>query len=117
MVALIIALVFFNSPIAIAMTGVITTFISFLVNAHPNKKLINYTYSEQIKDVAPYFAMSLVMLFVVLLVGKLNMPLILLMLVQIIVGIGIYVAMSLIFRVEPFYFVLNLAKSFLKKKK
>lgn len=117
LVTLIIALFCFNSPIAIAMTGMITTFISFLVNAHPNKKLINYTYSEQIRDVAPYFAMSIIMLFVVSLVGKIHLPVMLLMVIQIVAGIFIYLAISIAFSVEPFYFMLNLAKSFLKKSK
>ena len=48
MAVLIIAVVFFNTPLAIAATGLVTALLSCFVNAFPNKKLINYSFKKQI---------------------------------------------------------------------
>jgi O-antigen/teichoic acid export membrane protein len=95
---LVAAVVFFDSPIAIALSGVASTLLSCFVNAFPNKKLIGYSYFEQIKDLLPALSFSVVMLGVVLLVGLLPIPSILTLLLQVIGGVGIYIALSLIFR-------------------
>jgi O-antigen/teichoic acid export membrane protein len=112
-VALIIAVFCFDSPIAIAMTGVFTTFISCFVNAYPNKKLINYSYFEQMKDLIPSFILSILMLVVVLLVGLLPIPTIAVLLLQVLVGTAVYFLSSAIFRVRPFVEMIGLLKQFM----
>lgn len=108
--ALIIALVFFNSPIAIAMTGMITTFISFFVNAYPNKKYLGYTYTEQIYDILPSLLCSLTMWGIVMAAGMLHLPDILLLLVQIVVGVFVYVALSALLKLKPYCVLCGLLK-------
>lgn len=110
MISLVIALIFFDSPIAIAMTGVFTTFISCFVNAYPNKKLIGYSYFEQMKDLLPSMAASLLMCGVVLAIGLLELSSIATLLLQIIAGVAVYFAMSAIFRLEPFKLLLLMLK-------
>ncbi len=106
-IALIIAVVFFNSPIAIAMTGAITTVISCFVNAFPNKKLIQYSYMEQMKDILPSLMISLIMCGAVLLVGMLDINIFLLLVIQVIVGIMVYLLVSVIFKPKPFKLILQ----------
>jgi len=113
MAVLIAALVLFDSPIAIALTGAVTTFTSCFINAYPNKKLIGYSYFEQMRDILPSFFASVGMLVIVLLVGMLDMPAFLMLLVQIAVGVCVYLIISVIFKPAPFYMLL----AFLKKKK
>ncbi len=108
--ALIVAVVFFNSPIAIAMTGVITTAISCFVNASPNKKLIGYSYFEQIRDILPSLLAALVMFVAVLAVGKLALNNILILIVQVAVGVIVYIAISAIFKLRPFLMCLGMLK-------
>lgn len=115
--ALVIAVLFFDSPVAIAMTGVITTVLSCFVNAAPNKKLIGYSYFEQMKDVLPSLVASLVMLAGVLAVGLLPLNPFLTILLQVAVGVAIYVAISAITRMTPFMVLLDMIKKILKKKK
>lgn len=115
--ALVIAVLFFDSPVAIAMTGVITTVLSCFVNAAPNKKLIGYSYFEQMKDVLPSLVASLVMLAGVLAVGLLPLNPFLTILLQVAVGVLIYVAISAITRMTPFMVLLDMIKKILKKKK
>lgn len=113
LIALIIATVFFKSPIAIAMTGVITTFISCFVNAMPNKKLVGYSYFEQMKDIIPSFAASVTMLLGVLAISLLNLNAITTIAIQIVVGIAIYLLISIVFSLAPYKLVMSIVKNLL----
>jgi len=115
-VALIIAVAFFDSPIAIAMTGAISTAISCFVNAFPNKKLIGYSYFEQMKDILPSFVLSVIMLVAVMAIGSvLPFGPFLTMIIQIVCGMAIYVIASLIIRIKPLMLMLNTLKKSKKK--
>ncbi len=115
MVALAIALIFFDSPVAIATTGVFTTFLSCFVNAHPNKKIVGYSYIEQMKDILPSFLVSLIMFVCVLLIGALPLSTYLVMALQILCGMVIYIGVSAITKLQPFMFLLQLVKSKITK--
>ncbi|MBQ7288604.1 MAG: lipopolysaccharide biosynthesis protein [Clostridia bacterium] len=111
-IALIIAICFFESPIAIALSAVITTVISCFVNAAPNKKLISYSYMEQIQDILPSFVISVIMFLAVWAVELLGLGDFVTLILQIILGIALYLLMSIIFRVKPFVQLLSIAKNF-----
>ena len=113
--ALVIAVVFFDSPLAIAMTGVVTTLISCFINAYPNKTLVNYTYFEQMRDILPSFFMAAAMLGVVMTVELLELSSLVTMLVQIPVGVVVYFALAALLRPEPFRLLVKLLRSKLKK--
>lgn len=113
--SLVVAVFCFQSPIAIAMTGVFTTIISSFINAFPNKKLIGYSYLEQIKDLLPSFLSSIAMFAGVYAISFINLPNILLLVIQIFTGILIYVAISAIFRLKGFKFLLSRIKPIMKK--
>lgn len=115
LIALLIAVFFFDSPLAIAMTGVFTTVISCFVNASPNKKLISYSYLEQMKDVLPFLVASLMMLAAVLAVGLLPLSPILTLMIQILVGVVVYVTISVVAKFEPFLMLWGMVRKFLKK--
>ena len=106
-VALIVAVFCFQSPLAIALTGAFTTVISCFINAYPNKKLIGYSYLEQMKDIAPSLSASVALLVSVLLVGRLSLPSFVLLLLQVVVGVVIYVIFSLLFRPAPFRLLIS----------
>ena len=97
------------------MTGLFTTFISCFVNASPNKKLIGYSYLEQMRDILPSFLSALGMFFVVLFVGKLPIGLIPLLTIQVLVGVVFYLGISIVFSLAPYKQILNIAFDFLKK--
>ncbi len=112
--ALVIAVFCFDSPIAIAMTGAFTTVISCFINAYPNKKLIDYSYFEQMRDILPSFAAAVVMLVAVLVVQLLELGAFATLALQILVGVAVYAAVSVICRVEPFRMLLNMLKNKVK---
>ncbi len=117
LLTLVIAVFCFDSPLAIAMTGIVTTVISCFVNAYPNKKLINYSYFEQMRDILPTMILSFLMLVVVLAVGLLPLGTIWVLLLQIIAGVVFYIAGSALFRMAPFFMVLSILNKFLLRKR
>ena len=115
LLALIIAVVFFESPIAIAMTAAITGLIGFFVNAAPNKKLIDYSYFEQVRDILPSFLASIIMCAAVLALGVLNLNVFVTLIIQVFVGVIVYFLISVIFKLKPFLMVVDLLKNLNKK--
>lgn len=111
-----VAVIFFDSPLAIALTGTITTVISCFVNAFPNKKLIGYSYFEQMKDILPSLILSLIMMVSVLVIGHfLMLAPILELLIQVASGIAIYLALSVALKIKPFTLLIKSGKKALKK--
>lgn len=115
--ALVIAVFCFNSPIAIALTGVFTTTISCFINAYPNKKLINYSYFEQMKDIIPSLLVTALMGACAYAITFISLGSWLTLIIQIVVGMVAYVAFSALFKLEGFRFIVVQVKGILDKKK
>lgn len=114
-IALVIAIVFFESPLAIVVTGLITTVVSVFVNAYPNKKLVDYSYFEQMRDMLPSMVLSMLMFAIVLLVGELSLHPFILLIVQVFVGVVVYFLFAAIFKVKPFIAIKDIGIGMLKK--
>ncbi len=108
--SLVIAVVFFSSPVVIALTGLITAVISSFVNASPNKKLLNYSFLEQIRDIVPMALISGVMFAVVYFMNYISIPTVVLLLLQVVVGVLVYILLSLAFRLKEFGYIIGLLK-------
>ncbi len=114
--ALVVAVFCFESPLAIAMTSVFTTFTSCFINAYPNKKLIGYSYLEQMRDILPALLCSITMCCLVLAVQLLQLNTFLTLVIQVPLGVAVYVGLSVIFKLEAFWEALQAVKNFLSKK-
>ena len=106
-ISLILAAVFFTSPVAIALTGALTALFSVIVSAAPNKKLLGYSYREQLLDVVPSLAASLLMALAVIAVGQIKLPSFALLCLQILTGIIVYIGISAGCRLRPFRILLK----------
>ena len=113
-IALVIAVVCFDSPLAIAMTGLVTTWIGWFVNSWPNRKLLGYSMKEQMVDLLPSMIMSVLMAGCVLLIGTFQIHVLLKLVLQVIAGIVVYILMSAIVKPEPYKMVMSKAKELLK---
>ena len=100
---------------AMAYTLLISTVASSFINASPNKKLINYSYKEQIVDMLPAMVSSAVMAIMVYCISFIQMPNLLLLVIQVIAGAVIYVAISIIFKIETFSYLKDTLFDFIKK--
>ena len=100
---------------AIAVSGLAYSLIATMFNAAPNRKLLGYSYFEQVKDIFPCFALALLMGAAVYPIALLPMPTILTLLAQVVVGAFIYVGLSAILKLEPFYYIFNTIRQFKRK--
>lgn len=114
LVSLIIAVGVFDSPLIIAFSSAFTTIISFFINAYPNKRLINYTYLEQIKDILPSLFACLLMLLGVVAVGNVGIGPFQTMVLQILTGFVLYIAISKIMNMKPYNLILDMVKRHFK---
>ena len=93
-----------------------TSVASQIINTWPNKKLLGYGYLEQLKDIFPGIIMAVVMGIVVSFGTYIPVAKCVQLVVQIAVGIAVYILGSKLFRLDSFYYIKNiLAKKFLHK--
>lgn len=105
-----VAVFCFESPIAIALSGAFTTIYSCFVNAYPNRKMIDYSYSEQMRDILPSLLASLMMLAGVLAVQLLPLGDMMVLVLQVLVGVLLYVLLSVILKLTPYRMLLEMLR-------
>ncbi len=91
---------------AIAMGGVISGISSSFINAWPNKKLLNYSYAEQLKDIAPALGLSLLMGAIVFLIGTLPIADWQKLVVQVFMGVLSCILGARLFKMESYQYLL-----------
>ena len=87
-----------------------TSVCSQIINTWPNKKLLNYGYLEQLKDILPGIALAVVMGVLVYLFNFLSLAEWLKLVIQIPSGIIIYILGSILFKLESFEYLKNTIK-------
>lgn len=117
LVILAVTALVFRSVYAIAWGAVVSTLLSAVVNASPNKKLLDYGYLEQMKDVLPSVAMALIMFAAVSFLGRLSLSPLPMLVVQIAAGVAVYGGMALIFKPESARYLLETGAEILRKKR
>ena len=105
------------SVMAMAYSLLAISVFSQIINSWPNKKLMNYSYLEQIKDMIPQMLLSLFMGAVVYCIQFIGLCNALTLLLQVVAGVGIYVAGSKIFHIDSFEYLLNIIKGLLHRNK
>jgi O-antigen/teichoic acid export membrane protein len=95
----------------------ITSALASFINAYPNKKLLQYSYFEQIKDILPYYIISIIMVVPILFFQLVNIPLLLSLTIQILLGIIIYTGISYIFKIDAFLYVKKTISDFFIERK
>ncbi len=95
----------------------VSNFISQLVCTFPNRKLLKYSYGEQLWDIIPTLALAVFMGAAVYAVEFLNFNAIVTLIIQIPLGVAVYVLGSMLFKLESYTYVLNTLKGFLQRKK
>ncbi len=88
------------------LTGVLCTFI----NAFPNRRVIGYAFSEQVRDILPAFLLSLVAAAVAAPVAALGLPDIVTILLQAAVMAAAYMLIASLLHVEELTYILNTLK-------
>lgn len=95
----------------------VNSLISQIINSWPNKKLLNYGYIEQVKDIFPNIIIAVVMGLGVSLVPTIFGSVFVTLMVQVILGMIIYIGESIIFGNDSYLYLLELLKELIKKRK
>lgn len=98
------------SPYIMAIGTVLSGAISSFINSYPNKKLLNYSYLEQIKDIISSLFISLIMGVITYLIQLLHYNNILTLLFQMTLGGIVYITLSCITKNESFIYLVNILK-------
>lgn len=107
----------FISVEAMALVLPVTSIISQIINAWPNKKLLDYHYLDQLKDMLPQIILSVVMGAIVYCMTFIGLNDIITLLIQIPLGALIYIGGSKLFHIDSYDYVVGIVKSYLKKGK
>ncbi|PNV64476.1 flippase [Rubneribacter badeniensis] len=95
------------------LTAVVGTF----VNAWPNRKIIGYSYAEQIRDICPAFLLAAASAAVAFPVGLLALPDLVTAALQVAVMAVAYLILSRLFKVEALSYLLNTAQELVSSRK
>lgn len=112
-ISIVVALPF--GVFAIAVGYMATGPLSAAVNAFPNKKLLNYSFIEQITDILPFFLMSGLMGAIIWPIQYLVLSKITIIALQVLCGGFIYIVESKVFRIDVFDECLGLIRKIVKK--
>ena len=109
--------VFVNvNAFALAFSTIINSIFASVVNSYPNKKLLGYSYFEQIKDIAPSLLLSAAMAIVVYLIPINLVNIYFALAVKVIAGALLYILGSILFKIKSYYYIKDILFKFLKRK-
>lgn len=95
---------------AMAYSLLISSVCSQVINTWPNRKLLDYAYPQQLKDILPNISLALVMGILVYTIHFLGLPPVVTLIIQIPFGVVIYVAGSVITKNDSFCYLLEMVR-------
>lgn len=102
------------NPLVMTIGILISSIISSFINAAPNKKLLGYSYLEQLRDIGSSILLSITMGMIIYPIIFFRFSNILTIFFQIIIGITVYIFLSYMFNVRAFNIFIS---TFLKLKR
>lgn len=100
---------------AMAYSLLIGTVTGMIINSWPNRKLLNYAYWEQMKDILPGILLAVGMGCCVSLVTLLHLSNAVTLLIQIPLGAVIYIGASALLRLDSYEYLMSMVRPALKK--
>ena len=94
----------------IAISELVSSVFAQMVNSWPNKKLLGYSYLEQLFDIMPSIIIAIIMGIVVLFVEKIQMMLVLKLVFEIVIGFIVYFVLSFVLKLEAFQYLWEIIK-------
>lgn len=96
---------------AMAYSLLFVSIVSQFVNSWPNRKLLGYSYLEQMKDILPSILLSLAACLCIVPFNFVVMPKILKLIIQIVIATFVYITLSKAFKIEAFKYIVDIIKS------
>ena len=101
---------------AMAYSLLLSSILSQLINSWPNRKLLQYSYLEQLKDILPGIVLAVGMGICVYMVRFLNLSDIMTLTLQIPLGAIIYFGASAALHLESFEYLIGIVRPILAKR-
>ena len=98
-------------PFAIAVAYAITTIVNCVISALPNKRIINYGVVEQCIDILPNILLSISFVIPLLIIGKLNLPHVVILIIQVLLAVVIYIGVSELLKIDAYKYIKKLIRS------
>ena len=92
---------------AIALGLLVSSVASQLINSWPNRKMLGYTYPQQLRDMAPAILLSLLMAACVWPIQRLGLSDFVTLVIQVPLGVAVYAGVSAALKLESFRFLLE----------
>ena len=102
-----------TAPISVMAMGyslLATCVLSQIINSWPNKRLLDYGYPEQLRDILPGILLAALMALCIYPVQWLGLPDLVTLLLQVSLGAGIYIGSSALLRLEAFTYLWGMVK-------
>lgn len=91
----------------------LTSIVNLVVNSWPTRKLLDYRYIDQVKDILPGILLAMFMGGAVYFVSLLPLDSIFVLLIQIVLGAVIYIGGSMLLRLEVYEYLIRQLRNFL----
>ena len=100
---------------AMAYSLLLSSVLSQIINTWPNRKLLDYSYPDQLKDILPSILLAVGMGVCVWLVSLLHLSDAVTLLLQIPLGAAIYIGVSAALHLDSYVFLIDTLRPMLKK--
>jgi O-antigen/teichoic acid export membrane protein len=100
---------------AMAYSLLVSSVLSQLINSWPNRKLLNYHYIDQLKDILPSILLAVFMGFCVYLLEYLHLSDLITLALQVCLGAVIYIGGSILTKNDSFYYLKEIIAPVFKK--
>ena len=104
------------SVMAMAYSLLASSILSQIINSWPNRKLLNYGYIQQLKDIFPSIILAVVMGCFAYSINYIGLPSIITLIIQIITGAVIYIGFSILLKIDSFSYIMDILRGFKKRK-
>lgn len=113
--SVLVAVFTFNSVLLIALGTILSGAVSVILYSCDLRRYLKYCFREQIRDCIPSLVGSVIMAFAVYAIRGLAMGKIVLLSVQVVLGVVVYVAYSVAFKIKEFTMLPEYLKSIRRK--
>lgn len=99
----------------IAISMVVTSIISTVINAYPNKLLLDYGYLNQLRDIMPIIFVTILTILVVYPIKLVIVQPFFLVFIQSVLGVIAYILFSIIFKLDALSYIFSMIKKYNEK--
>ena len=116
LIIIILFVILSKNPIVLALSSIVCTVFATVVNTYPNRKLLGYKYKYQLNDLLPNLIISIIMGIVAYLIKYIQISKVLILILQVFIGIIVYILLSKFTKNENLYYLIDYVRSYFRKR-